>query len=283
MSRKAVLAGVVMTLLLSACGRLGTGLPACDTPSNDPNSATVLTLQAVPEAAFSPCVNSIPLGWDEVEFDVESDLMRLELGREFSSFLEVRLTPSCDVSSATETASEVAGIARYESINEVKDEIRVALIPNAERPQIYARTLMEQLEGARVDDRPVTFTIEDDVDFSVRSRVNKALFTNDYVWILGDLDIDEGTLEMRATPDGEGWRGIEVDDALDLIEEMTPEVRYEGQWFFVFEGGCITYDFDAEGNVASTVAEAASAAIGFYSNAPLRDAAEDAGYRLVDE
>ncbi len=283
MSRRTAIAVATLTVLVSACGRLGTGLPACDTPTQNPNAATVLTLQAVPTAEFSPCINAIHLGWDEVEFDVESDLMRLEFGRELSSFLEVRLTPACEIGDAVGMASGIEGISRYEAITQVTNEIRVTVIPAAERPRIHAKSLAEELDGARVDDRPVVFTIDEDIEDSVLSRVNKALITDQFAWIIDDLDIDEGTLEMRATPDGEGARGIDIDDALDRMDDMIDDVRYEGQWFFVFEGGCITYDFDAEGSVATSIAADAEEAIGFYTNADLLGTARSAGYELVDE
>ena len=35
-----------------------------------------------------------------------------------------------------------------------------------------------------VNERPVVFSIDDDIDFSVRTRVNKALFTDQFVWII---------------------------------------------------------------------------------------------------
>ena len=164
MTRKAALVSLVSVLLLTGCGRLGTGVPACDTPTSNPNSATVLTAQAVPEAAYSPCINAIPLGWDEVEFDVERGKMRLELGREFSSFLDVTLTPSCDIGDATEVPSEIDDIARYEAIDEVSNEIRIAMIPNAERPRTHAIEMMAQLEGARVDERPLVFSLDEDLE-----------------------------------------------------------------------------------------------------------------------
>ena len=283
MTRRAALVALVSALLLTGCGRLGTGVPACDTPTSNPSSATVLTAQAVPKAAYAPCINAIPLGWDEVEFDVERGKMRLELGREFSSFLDVTLTPACDIVDAFEVRSEIDDIARYEAIDEISNEIRIAIIPNAERPRTHAIALLEQLVGARVDERPLVFSLDEDFESSARSRVNRALITNDYVWIIGDLDVDEGTLEMRSTPEGEEMRGLEVDEALDLIEDLAPDVRYQGQWFFVFEGGCITYDFDASGNVAASIADDVEAALGFYATAPLHAAAEDAGYRLFDE
>ncbi len=283
MSRKLLLAAVFLALASGACGRLGTGLPACDTPTSNPSSATVLALQAVPRAEYSPCINSIQLGWDEVEFEVRSNLVMLEFGREFSSFLEVSLTPSCDIGDAVEVPSGVDGVARFEDIVQVTDEIRVTIIPESERPRIFAGSLIDNLERVRIDDRPVVFSLDEDIDFSVRSRVNKALFTDQFVWIIGDLDVDEGTLELRASPDGEEARGLEVDEALDRMDDMTSDVQYVGQWFFVFEGGCITYDFDAEGSVALSIAEDAEEALGFYPNEDLRRAGLDAGFDLVGE
>jgi hypothetical protein len=274
---------VVLALTTAACGRLGTGLPACDTPTADPSPATVLTLQAVPEAEFSPCINSIQLGWDEVEFHAESNLAELEFGREFSSFLNVSLTPACDIGDAQEVPSGLDGITRYEDIHQVSNEIRVTIIPESERPRIFARTLIDDLQGVRVEGRSVVFHLDEDIDFSVRARVNRALFTDQFVWIISDLDVDEGTLEMRATSDGEGARGLEVDDALDRMEDMTSDVQYVGQWYFIFAGGCITYDFDADGSVATSIAADAEEAIGFYDNADLREAAQDAGFDVVGE
>ena len=159
----------------------------------------------------------------------------------------------------------------------------MTIIPDGERPLIYAESLAAELTGAQADERPVVFKVDGDIDFSVRSRVNKALFSDQFVWIVNDLDIDEGTLEMRATPDGEGARGIDVDEALDRIEDMSEEIQYRGQWFFQFQGGCITYDFDAEGTLATSIAEDAEAALGFYPSAELREAARNAGFDLIGE
>jgi hypothetical protein len=287
MSRRlAIVVGALM-LVGAGCGRLGLGLPACDTPTSNPTTASVITAQAVPEADYAPCLNSLKLGWDEVEFEVESDLMTLEFGRksefEFQSFLEVRLTPSCNVGDAVPVPSGMDDVERFDNIEHVTGEIRVTIIPDGERPRIFAQTMANDLAGARVEDRPVVFSLDTDIDFSVRSRVNKALFIDQYVWIINDLDIDEGTLELRSTPDGEGLRGLSVDDALDFIEDMTPEVRYQGQWFYVFNGGCITYDFDAKGALATTIEQDAAETIGFYPNAQLREAARRAGYDLIGE
>lgn len=274
---------VVPALLAAACGNVGVGLPGCQTPLANPAEATLLALQAVPTADYAPCLNSLKLGWDEVDYEVESGMARIEIGREFSSFLEVRLTESCDVGDAVEVPSDVEDVTRYESITAVGSEIRVTLIPTGERPRIHALTLAAEMAGARVDGRPVVFTVDEEIDFEVRTRVNAALFTDQYVWIINDLDIEEGTLELRRTAQGEGARGITVHEAMDRIEDMTPEVSYKGQWYQVFNGGCITYDFDAEGTVATTVAADAAQAIGLYPNAELREVGRDAGYEILEE
>jgi len=282
MSRKTVLMLVALAALGAGCGRLGTGLPACRAPVSDPTAATVLSLQAVPEARYTPCLNALQVGWDEVEFKVERGLAKLEFTRDLDSFLNVSLTPSCDVGEATEVPSGVDGVRRFENITQVEDDIRVTIVPDGERPRIYALSLAAELEGIRLDDRPVVFTVDEDTSFPVRSRVNRAFFSDDFVWIIGDLDIDEETIEMRATPGGEGAHGLEVDEALDRIGDVSAAIQYRGWWYLVFDGGCISYDFDAEGTMARSIAEDAEATVGLYPADELRRTAHEAGFDLVD-
>lgn len=285
--RRLALVVVVIALAAAGCGRLGVGLPACDTDVSNPSSASVLSLQAVPGADYAPCLNSLKLGWDEVEFEVERDLVQLEFGRtrelEFQPFLEVRLTPTCDIGDAVEVPSGMDGVVRYDDVTHVTADIHVTIIPDGERPRIHAQMLADELEGTRVEDRKVVFSVDGDIDFSVRSRVNKALFADEYVWIINDLDIDEGTLEVRRTPDGEGARGLSVREALHRVEEMTADASYKGHWYFVFAGGCITYDFDAKGTLAATIADDVQETVGFYPTAELREEGRRAGYDLLDE
>jgi hypothetical protein len=242
-----------------------------------------LTLQAVPTAEFAPCINSLKLGWDEVDFAAESGLASIEIGRELDSFLTITLTESCDVGDAVAVPSDVPEISRFEDIARVSTEIGVTIIPIGERPLIHVRSLVLDLADTRVDDRPVVFTIDEDIDFSVRARVNNALFNDDYVWLVSDVDIEEDTLELRRTSEGEGLRGLSIEAALDLMEDITPEVSYTGHWYLVFAGGCITYDFDAEGTVAETLPGDVEEAIGLYPNAELYEAARRAGYELLEE
>jgi hypothetical protein len=281
LGRATVVLGIA--LVAAGCARLGVGLPDCDTPPSNPSTAGLLSLEAVPAAEFAPCIRSLKLGWDEVDFHVESGLVRLRIGREFRAFLDVTLTPTCEVGSAVEVPSGLAGIRRYEDVAKVDPQIGVTIIPTGERPRIYAISLAEELAGTTVHDRPVRFRVDEDIDYLARQRVNQALFTDQYVWIISDLDIEEGTLEMRGQSDGAAARGITIDEALERIEHLTPEVSYRGQWYLVFEGGCITYDFDAHGMVAETIADDAAEAFGLYPNAALRAVGRRLGYTIVDE
>lgn len=282
MNKRLLLIIIGVVLMSSACGRVGLGLPACATGTDDPTAATVLALQAVPTADYAPCINSLQLGWDDVDYEIESGLATLEIGREFSAFLEVRLTESCDVGNAVEVPSEVEDLQKFEDIVKVDSTIRLTIIPTGERPRIHALTMAGEMEGIRIEGRPLMISVDENIDFSVRSRVNEALFTDDYVWIVSDLDIEEDTLELRRTADGEGARGLSVKEALDRIEDMTPEVSYVGQWYLVFNGGCITYDFDARGTVAETIEQDVHEAIGLYPNDELREAGRRAGYTFLD-
>ena len=62
------------------------------------------------------------------------------------------------------------------------------------------------------------------------------------------------------------------------MDDTVPDVFYRGTWYFTFEGGCITYEFDAKGRLAETVAEDAEEAIGFYPAYQLRRLGEGEGF-----
>ena len=124
------------------------------------------------------------------------------------------------------------------------------------------------------------YTVDSAIDDPVGSRSELALSRGAYVWIIDELDVEEGTVQLRSNLAAAAGRGLEPDDALDLIEDAAPGVFYRGSWFFTFEGGCITYEFDANGILAETVAADADDALGFYPALELRQGARDAGFDI---
>jgi hypothetical protein len=111
--------------LLSGCGQpmvLGEDSLACrDGDENHPANGVVLMAQSVPSAAWVPCLEVMPLGWDlaGLEADESSARFWLDSDRDGVHALEVALTSSCDTVEATEIPSEREGMRRWERVTQV--------------------------------------------------------------------------------------------------------------------------------------------------------------------
>jgi len=63
---------LAIVLIQGGCSNLGLGEAACSSVIPDVSSSNILTVQAVPTAKYTPCVNELPLGWDTAESFAES-------------------------------------------------------------------------------------------------------------------------------------------------------------------------------------------------------------------
>jgi hypothetical protein len=279
---------MAMSMLTAACGNLGVGEPECVPPGRDVlasnvTGANILTVQAVPTARYTPCLNGLRLGWDSVEWFAENGRAGFRILRNISPFLTATVTRSCDVSNARPVPSNLPDVERFEDVELQQADVTIIIVPTGERPLVRARILAEEFSDTQVEDRPVTFVIDEEIDQQVRPRVNLALLRADYVWIIDELDAEEDTVELRSNFGGVAGTRIDPDDALELIEDSVPETFYRGSWYFTFDGGCITYDFDSDGTLAETIAADAEIAIGFFPAYRLVELAEDAGFDIVGE
>lgn len=279
MRRPTILLLSVLVLATSACGNLGLGEADCTPPSKGVSSSNMLSVQAVPTARYTSCLNGLRLGWDSVTWFAEDGRAGLEIIASFTPFLTSTVTESCDVSSATRVESGYPDIDRYEAVEFQPAAVEITIVPSGEDPLAAARLIFLGLSGVELDNRPVTFTISDDMDQDVSSRVDLALSSNQYVWIIGELDAEEGTVELRSNTTAAVGQGT-PEEVLDLIEEQLPEVFYRGNWYFTFEGGCITYEFNAEGTLAETVAADAEDVLGFYPAYEVRQLARYLDYDI---
>jgi hypothetical protein len=270
----------VLALVASSCANLGLGEAACADSEFDVTSATILNVQAVPTAKYTPCLDELRLGWDSVEGFAEDGRAGIRIKKSFDTFLTVTVTETCDVSNAVAVDAGYADIERFEDIELQPTDIRIAILPSGQQPLSASRSLVRDLVGVEIDDRPVTYVIYDDLEQSVSSRLELALSENDYVWILDEVDVEEGTVQLRSNNSAASGHSLQPRNALGLIEDVVPDVFYSGDWYFTFDGGCITYEFDADGTLAETVAADAEDAIGFYSAAELREWALDAGFNI---
>lgn len=263
---------VVAAVAFVACSDLGVGEAACVTPGRDVGAdvskANILSAQAVPNARYTPCLDKLHVGWDTVVWsaeDGEAGLRILAVGAWGESrFLTARVTESCDVSDAIPVESGYPDIERYEDVESHTVDVVITIVPTGELPLQRARSFVVDLAGAEINDRPLTLTIDEAIEDAVLPRVDRALLRGDYVWIVDELDAEEGTVELRSNEPLAAGSGLNPDEALDLIEEVVPDAFYRGDWYFTFEGGCITYEFNAEGTLAHTVADDAEDALGFF-------------------
>ena len=269
-----------LALVASGCANLGVGEAACADPTTDVESATILNVQAVPTAKYTPCIDELRLGWDSIDGFAEDGRAGIRIMKSFDTFLTVTVTESCDVSDAVATESGYADIERFEDIELQQTDIRITIVPSGPQPLSAARSHVRNLRTVEIDDRPVTYNIDLDLDEPVNSRVERALSEVDFVWIVDEVDVEEGTVQLRSNKSTAIGHSLRPEEALDLIEDVAPGVFYRGDWFFTFDGGCITYQFDAEGTLAETVAADAEDAIGFYPAFELRELAQEAGFDI---
>lgn len=280
MKRRVTLLVAALTVVMSACSDLGLGQAECAAPAANVSPANVLTVQAVPTAKYTPCLNELRLGWDSVTWFARSGEAGFAISRSVSPFLEVTVTEACDVGVATLVESGYPDIQRYEDISAELGDVNITLVPSGELPLQSAQSLVQRFSGADIEGRPVNFIIDAVFDDPVTFRVNDALAAGHYVWIIEALDAEEGKVEVRGNNPAVAASRLSPGDALDLIEDFVPSPHYRGNWYFTFEGGCITYEFNARGVLAESVAEDADDALGFYDAAGLRRVARDAGFDI---
>ena len=117
-SLRASVALSLTALVLSGCGAArDPTAPNCPGTGRDA-SAVILMAQAVPSAAFVPCVSELPAGWTFGGERLRNGRPEFWLDSDRAGFraLTVSLTRTCDVSKAVEVPSETGALElrRYE-------------------------------------------------------------------------------------------------------------------------------------------------------------------------
>jgi hypothetical protein len=117
--RRACLGAAALVLTaLAACtqGEIQRVAPTCRN-----TNTLVLEAQSVPGAELVPCVGLLPAGWDVETVTIESGRTRFALrsDRAGDQAVVVSLVPRCDISGATEIASDEEGTRRFEKVESV--------------------------------------------------------------------------------------------------------------------------------------------------------------------
>jgi hypothetical protein len=192
-------------------------------------------------------------------------------------FLRVTLLPSCDIGAATEVRSDERDVTLSVEVLEETAEFTVVVIPVADRHYDYAQWVAARLLSEEINGREIVATI-DESDRPMSEKVSTAHATGSPVIIIDDAEADTETLSLRRVGDEEE-PGLDFDAALAEISDDVDDPVYKARWFYTFQGGCIRYDIDAEGEGAQSVKTDVARAIGLYPMEELYELARQAGYR----
>jgi hypothetical protein len=280
-SRTVAAAGFMLSVLLAGCSDipLGRGIPACDAPEN----SMVLSVQAIPDTEFVPCINGLSTGWDYQHLEAETGLsvFWLDSDRMGQRFLKVELEPSCDAGGAEQVTTDETDVPLLMDVRE-ELEVVVTVIPEGRSAETFAygnRVVLglgveEEIEGREL------VVQADASNTPTGARIERALASGSVVVVLSVRDAEEETMTVILPDTGEERTGLSLDAAFDFIEDSVDPPSYRGNWYYLFDGGCVTYTFDAEGPGVETIEADVKAALGLFDAELFRQAGRDAGFRI---
>ncbi|MDH3605803.1 MAG: hypothetical protein OER12_02265 [Acidimicrobiia bacterium] len=267
--RLAILLAVVV--VAAGCGNseLGRRVPGCPADPDSFSSITsgiIMQMQAVETAEYVPCLNELNAGWSYEDLVAESGKSRfwLDSDRSGSRFLEVTLRPQCEVGTAPQTGTAANGsVAEYRQVELVGSNATVVLVPVTGREMAYAAIIESELEARSINGRDI-FVVLDDGDTPLTDKVTIAAGQNRPIVLVDEQDALAQTASLQMPGETQSTRGLDLDGLLDRLDRLLPKPSFTGQWFQVFAGGCITYEFDASGAGVDRLAEDVEDAIGLF-------------------
>ena len=277
--RRLVVTACILALISAGCANqeLGRRIVECNGPSQELGTSVILTAQAVPGTEYIPCVDALRPGWafehvqarsGQAYFTLDSDRMGME-------FLRVTLLPSCDIGAATEVTSDEGDVTLSIEVLEDNADVPIVVIPVANRHHNYATAVVAHLMSESVKGRHVTAAL-DESDRPISEKISSAHAAGTPAIIVDDVEVDTETVSLRRVGDDED-SGLDLDAALAALEGDIDEPVYKARWFYTFEGGCIRYDIDAEGEGAQSVKTDVARAIGMYPMEEIYELARQAG------
>jgi hypothetical protein len=282
---------LLLAVALSACRPYGPGLPVCGDvevitigdearltvtertgEARTVRSAHLVQAQAVPTAEWGVCVDQVPSTWQASVPQPRSGAFDLsffapELG---DGFLTASLTPACTPApDATSEPTAVDDVERLVTVHDQAVGVRVVVIPVAPRHEVAAVEVAAQLISRELQGNPVRVALSRPVQGTVTDRIRTVLDEGDAALVLDDDYELRGELELRV-PDHADGIVSRLGGVLAELGERAEPPRYAATWWHVFDGGCVTYRFDARGPAAATVADDARRALGTFPLGELR-------------
>lgn len=277
--RRLLLLAAVGVLAVGCAEGLGRDLPECD---RDVPNSIVIEAQSVPGTRYVPCIDALPAGWQYVDVEAVNGASTFWLNSDLMGhpFLTVLLEESCDVGDAVPTGGTGGSVQAFREV--VADvSVPIAVVPEggARNIRFRAEEIVDDLDGRAIGGRIVTATVDRGEGPTVE-RIELARSSGAHVLIVGTRDFEEGTVTLLLAGAEELQPDVEIEAAVEQIEDDITPPRYRGSWYQRFEGGCITYEFDASGVDVLTIEDDVETALDLYDIDPLRESARNAGYEV---
>ncbi|MGI9528269.1 MAG: hypothetical protein ACR2NG_01035 [Acidimicrobiia bacterium] len=278
MRRYLVTIAAVAMIAAGCANTLGRSVPECDRGTG----TLVLAVQSVPTSDYISCVEGLKAGWEYEDLEAKSgqSSYTLDSDRMGQSFVRIDNVESCDVGEATLVDTDDRGIELWKDID-AELEVEIAVVPEGPTTATSARVvdIVLQLQDQELRGRPIVVTplVEDE---PTAARIEAAASTGAYVIVISIRDAEEGTVTLLMSGASVEVEVDSLSDALEMIEGAVPKPYYSGNWFYVFDRGCVTYTFDAEGPGVSSIEDDIEIALSLFDAEEFRQIARDAGYRL---
>jgi hypothetical protein len=269
---------LVLAAAVTACTNpLGRSVPECDSV----RASLVLGVQSVPGAAYVSCINGLKTGWAYRDLEATNgrSVFWLDSDRLGDTFITVENVPSCDVGDAMREESGVSSVEFFKDVV-AETTVEVVIVPEGTVGQTleYAAEITAELEATVIKGRETIVSVSLAND-STAVRASRAAASGAHVIIISVRDAEERTLTLLVRGQTQEYQG-DLDEAIDAIEDAETKSSYRGNWYYVFDGGCVVYTFDAEGASVDTIEEDIGIALGLFDARGLRQTARDAGYNL---
>jgi len=274
----------VVALLSTSCGiaDLGRDFPRCEFSFVDIPVSVVMEIQALPDASFGPCLNELEPGWTYHHMKHQTGNVRffLDSDRLGDRFLTVNLSESCDPGSAAARAHPDDRIQRFVQATEEIQPVDVVVVPLSDSARDYAAQVGIDLAGQSVRGRPliVKLSTAESPDAAISAAVEDGAF----VIMVDANDAARGTMQAMTPGDDDIHVNLDLVDVLDGAEDHVEEGTYLATWFHIFDGGCVTFEFSAEGAGVETLVADVERAVGHVDLADLKRQAAQAGF-VLDE
>lgn len=263
------LLSIAALLAVVASGCASTESHAMPDCALERGSAVLLMAQSVGSAELVPCVEALPPGWNMTEVAAGDDGAELQFtsDRLGDQFLTVEFTASCPVDAAAEAQVVTGGIAWLsQEVEEGSPGLQVSVVLRAPRHTAYGVALAAELRSLGIPTEVPT------ADEPASVRIQRAHHAGSLV-----VEIDDdlrADAKVRLLPsDGGEARTLDEDDAVELLRETATDASdesYRGTWQYRFEGGCVTYRFDAGGPGATSLPDTVTTALSFVTRNELR-------------